>query len=147
MKLGIAEIMKLASEQPTDKKRIETLRKHGSPALVEAFRLAYHPDVSWDLPREWKPEYEKNPYLDQEPTLYQSMRKMGKFLVDGYPGLTIEKKKLLFVQLLESVAPLDAELLVSMKARKIPWSKLGPKTVRLAFPGLLPEPKREEDDD
>lgn len=137
--------MKMASEISGNAERVRFLQKHGSSALVEAFRLTYAPPAPWDLPEDWVPKYTPNPYLDQESTLYQSMRKLGKFLVGGYPGLDAEKKKLLFVQLLESVTPDDAILLCSMRKGKLPWRGMGRTIVRDAFPGVLPD--KEEDDD
>lgn len=144
MKLGIGEILRGASEQPNHRARVEHLRRHGSPALVTAISLALDPRIVWDLDRGWKPDYVPTEFFDQEATLYQTMRKMDRFLVGGYPGLTREKKQLLFVQLLESVAPLDAEYLVAAKDKKLPWPGLGRKVINEAFPGTLPEPAARE---
>lgn len=143
MKLGVAEIMKNASEKPNHREKIDYLRTHDSDTIRVCFRLAYDVSLVWDFPEGWRPDYKKNIYMDQEATLYQAVKHIGKFLVDGYPGLTAEKKQTLFVQLLEGVTPLDAELLIAMKDKKIPWKGLGRAVVREAYPGLLPQPEEE----
>lgn len=139
MKLGLAETLKKISEAPTYRQRLEAMRQHDSWALRAVFSLALDPRYVWDFEKGWKPEYRACVYFDQEGVLYQEMKKIGKFLVDGYPGLTSEKKKALFTQLLESVAPADAELLVAMKNKKIPYKGFGKSFVNEAFPGLIPD--------
>lgn len=136
MKLGIAEIMIKASEAPSHAQRLEVLRSNDGPALRTAFRLAY--DFDWDLPRGWKPEYRPSVYLDQEGVLYQALRHINKFSVDGYPGLSQERKKVLFIQLLESVTPDDARLLLGAVAGRIPWKGLSKRVISEALPGLFP---------
>jgi hypothetical protein len=136
-RLGLAEIMFEAAAAANHRERVEVLRKNDSTALRRVFKLMY--DGEWDLPEGWKPVYTPSIYLDQEDALFQSMRMMDKFLVNGYPGLTQEKKQLLFVQLLEKCDKEDALLLIGMKNGKLPWKGLGPATVREAFPGLLNE--------
>lgn len=137
MKLGLAEIIIKASTAPNHRARVEVLQKNDSQALRRIFQLAY--EEEWDFPPGWKPEYKPSPYFDQQGALYQSLRNIGKFLVGGYPGLTPERKKVLFVQLLESLDKDDAALLVGVKDGKIPWKGLGRATVREALPGTLRE--------
>lgn len=139
MKLGLAEIIRMASEAPNHRARIEVLQRHDSQALRTIFKLLHEPPGQWDFDEGWKPAYTPNIYFDQESTLYQLLRNIGKFFVDGYPGLTREKKQLLFTQLLEQVDKDDAVLLIGVKNGKLPWKGLGPATIREAFPGLLSE--------
>lgn len=140
MKLGLAEIMIKASSAPSHRERVAVLQKHDNPTLRQAFQMAFEGD--WDFPKGWQPNYTPSPFFDQQGILYQSFRTIGKFLVEGYPGLTPEKKKLLFVQLLESVDKDDAQVLLGMVKGRFPWKGLGPATVREAFPGLLKEEEK-----
>lgn len=143
MKLGIGETLKMASEKETHRERVDFLRQNGSQALVAVVSMALDPRLVWDFDKGWKPDYRVTEYFDQEASLYQAVRKIDKFLVGGYPGLEREAKKRLFIQLLESVSPLDAELLVAAKDKKLPWPGLGRKVINEAFPGTLPEPVKE----
>lgn len=139
MKLGVAEILGKVAAAENQKDRIALLQKYDNHAVRTVLRLAYDPTLVWDLPEKWKPEYTPSIFFDQEGALYQSLKYVNKFLVDGYAGLTQEKKQLLFIQLLESLAPADAEMMVKVKDKKLPFAGIGPATVRAAYPGLLPE--------
>lgn len=144
MKLGLAEIIQLASAAENQKARVAVLRKHDSQALQTIFRLLYAPPGEWDFDESFVPQYTPNIYFDQESTLYQLLRNIGKFFVDGYPGLTRAKKEILWVQLLEQVDKDDAKLLMALPKGKLPWAGLGPATIRETWPGLLPEKEKAE---
>lgn len=134
MRYGIGEIMEMAGKISGHRERVNFLRENDSPALRKVCWMAYGP-VEWDLPEKWRPDYRPTVYLDQQSTLYQSARRLDKFLVGGYPGLTREKKQVLFTQLLEAVAPEDARVLLMAKDGKLP-KNLGRKVIDEAFPDL-----------
>jgi hypothetical protein len=137
MNLGLGEILKKASDQTTYTRRVKFLREHDSTALRTVLAFAYDSRYVWDFPDGWEPSYRPSEYLDQEGFLYQSLRFMKKFFVDGYPGLSPKRKAELFVDMLESVTPLDAELLIAMKNKKLPFPGLGKAVINEAFPGLI----------
>lgn len=147
MKLGIGEVLQRVSAAGTYKEKTAILRANDSTALQIVVRLAYDPSVEWDLEPGWRPDYKPSVFLDQQSAFYQSVRKIGKFLVDGHPSLTRERKMVLFEQLLESLAPEDAEVLVAVKDKKMPWKGLGMAVFKDAFPHLFPadaQPEAEE---
>jgi hypothetical protein len=144
MKLGVGEMLLKVAEAPKDKK-VALLHEYGTknPAVLGALQLCLDPRIVWALPAGWNPEFKPNIFMDQEGYLHQQMRFMGKFLVnDRYANLGEERRKLLFIQLLEGVAPNDAELLLCAKDKKLPF-KLTRKLVEEALPGLIKseEPK------
>lgn len=127
-----------ASVIPNHREKIAFLQKHDHPAVRLVLSYVYDESKQWDLGDDWEPTYQPNIFFDQESGLYQNARKLDKFLVGG--PLTREKKRGLFVQLLEMLDKNDAQLIVSAATkRKIPWRGLGPKVIREAYPGLLPE--------
>lgn len=138
MKLGLAEILKRADDQGSKEEKIVFLRKHDSPALRKIIDLTFNPNVKWDLPK-GAPPYKPTEFLDQEGRLYSELRRLYLFLEGGNPNLTKVRREYLFIQLLESVAPLDAELLIGMKDGKLPFKSITKKLLMEAFPGLLQE--------
>lgn len=131
----------MVSKEPTHRTRVEMLRKHDNSALRSVLILAYDRSIEWDFEPGWKPEYKPALLeIDIEGSLYQQMRFIDKFLVRGrYPNMDPERRKLLFVQLLEAVTPDDAKLLIALKDKKLSWPNIGRRVVREAIPGLLPE--------
>lgn len=132
MKIGMAELLKKVSEEPKKEKKIELLRKHYSPAFKDLMRLAFNTDVKWALP-EGPPPYKPCPYLDQEGRLYTEIRRLYLFLEGGHPTLNQVKREGLFIALLESLAPADAELLISVKDKKLPYKGVNQKLFREAY--------------
>lgn len=136
MKLGLGEILENASKLKTRKDRVEYLQKHDSRPLRDLIQYALHPAITWDLP-EGNPPYKPCEYLDQEGMLYQEMKRLYLFCNgkgSHVPPLRLES---LFCQILESIAPKDAELLLLVKERKLPKG-LTPSVIEQAWPGLIP---------
>jgi hypothetical protein len=133
MKLGIAETLQKASDA-SPKDRAKVLRDNDSPVLRDVVRLAYDQLIKWALP-EGTPPYKKNDLPDQQPNLYAQWRKMYLF----FPGQDINqvRREALFIQLLESLDPADAELLCAIKDKKMPYKKLRKGDFEDAFPGIF----------
>lgn len=134
--LSISEILGKYAELKTKTEKIEWLRSHDSYALKMVLAGAYDPNVVWDLPEE-DPVYTPTPYLDQESILYKEARRFYLFTKDGNPNLTSEKRLNIFIQLLESVSPSDAIMLLHMKDKKLPYAGLTVRNINEAFPGLI----------
>lgn len=60
------------------------------------------------------------------------------FVEGGNPNLKPVRREFLFIQLLESIDSEDAKLLLAVKEKKLPFKGITEKTVRQAFPDLLP---------
>ncbi len=135
MNLGMAEILRKASELPTREEKVKYLQKNYSPALGLVLQAALDPAIKWDLP-DGKPPYKPlASNTDQQYMLYQQAKKLNKFFV----GNTFEKTKreLMFVQLLESCDPEDAELLINAKDKKLLFKGITVGLINKAFPGLI----------
>jgi hypothetical protein len=136
MKLGIGEILTKAGKMKTKEEKIEYLRKNDSRPLQDIIQYALHPDIKWDIP-EGTPPYTPTPYLDQEQMLYVEARKLYLFVNGRGNNLNRTKLENLFIQLLESVAPKDAELLCMVKEGKLPKG-ITPSLIEEVWPGLIP---------
>ena len=71
--------------------------------------------------------------------LYSVVRKLYLFIEGGNPNLTKMKREQLFINLLESIDKDDAELLVSIKDKKMPYKLITRKFVEKVYPGLINE--------
>jgi len=136
MKLGLSEILESASQQKTIKERVAILQKHDCRPLQDLIQYALHPAIKWDLP-EGSPPYSPCKYLDQEGMFYKEMRRLYLFVNDNGSRLKKTRLESLFVEILESIAPKDAELLLLVKERKLPKG-LTLSVIEEAFPGLIP---------
>ena len=136
MKLGLAEILKKASELEKKQDKIEYIRKYDSHALRAVLKYAYDPKVKFLLP-EGEPPYKPNDLPDQENILYSELRRLYLFIEGGNEGLKPVRREYLFIQLLESVDKEDAKLICAVKDKKIPYKGITKKFVEELYPGLL----------
>ena len=142
MKLGLAEILENASKLQTRKERAEYLKKHDCRALQDIVQYALHPAISWDLP-EGNPPYKPCVHLDQEQMLYKELKRLRLFVNGGGGNLKKTRLEALFIELLESVHPKDAELVLLMKERKLPKG-ITPSIIEEVWPGLIPNDQDEK---
>jgi hypothetical protein len=140
-KKSISEILNEVSGLKKKEDRVNLLRHHDSYALRTVLQGCFDSRVVWMIP-EGVPPFRKSDLPDLEGNLYAEARKMYLFVKGGNDNLKPIRREQLFVQLLESLAPADADLVCSIKDRKMPYTKVTEEIVRLAFPDLLP-PKSE----
>ena len=137
MELDVFEILQKFSEQKTRKDKIEFLKKNSIPALRDVCRGAYDKSIEWSLPA-GKPPYTPSRPESTPSSLRRQHLEFGWF-VKGMKGdtLTSYKRENKFIQLLESVHPEDALIVLNMVQKKAPVKGLTKKIVEEAFPNLL----------
>lgn len=143
MKLSISEILENTTKLNTRQERIDYLRVNETPALTTILQFAFHPNVKSALP-EGVPPYKPCEYLDQQARMLTEYRRLYLFCVGGNDSLKPLKRESLFIQLLESIDPKDAELLCAMKDKNIPYKEITYDLVFEAFPSIIPERLIEE---
>ena len=126
--LAIAEILALVKEAKDVPTKVSLLRRY----ILE---LAFHPNVGWWLP-EGAPPYKPSEVLDTEGRLYSEARTLPLYLAGNRPDIKQVHRENLFIGLLESLHPKDAELLIAVKDKKV--EGLDAATINEAFPGLIP---------
>lgn len=133
---SLSSILEAASQPEDVADRVNILRENDSPSLRSLLLYLYGP-TKFLLP-EGTPPY--TPFTQEQVPyrLYNEMRRMYLFIEGGHPTLKQNKREQLFIELLESIDPKDAELLCQIKDKKTPWKKLARNVVIKAFPDLLP---------
>lgn len=138
MELEVFEIFEKFSQQKTRKEKIEFLKENGIPAVRDVLRGAYDTSIEWNLP-EGKPPYTPNRPESVPSSLRQQHRDFGYF-VKGFKkseSLQTYRRENMFIQMLESVHPDDALIILNMVSKKAPYKGLTKKIVEEAFPNLL----------
>lgn len=133
--LAISQIIENAGKLQTPVEKAQYLRDHDSETLRYILELGFYPGVAWELP-EGSPPYKPTAYLDQEGRLYQEARTLSMYLLGNNPELGKVKREMLFIGLLESLYPKDAQLLIAVKDKKV--TGIDVEVINLAFPGLIP---------
>ena len=132
--VALSSIIGKIEAQTTKEKQIDFLRLHSSYALKTKIGYGMDPGCKWLLPPgdpPYKPLFDA---ADQEGRLYIECKKLIYF-VDSDEGREVNqlRRENLFIQVLESIDPRDALLLLRMKNRKL---TIRMDAVREAFPTL-----------
>ena len=137
MILSISEILELTNKIHLKQDQVDFLRRHESLPLKGILKFALDPSIEWLLPP-GAPPFRPCEALDQEGQLYQKASKLMIFIKGGgYDELRPAKRESLFISLLESLTPGDAELMTFVKDKMINFPDITPSLVQEAFPGLL----------
>jgi len=91
------------------------------------------------LPEGNPPYKEVGPDVDAQGRLVQELRKLYLFIegdTDTQKNLKQVRREQLFIEMLESVDPGDAKVLLGMKDGKLPFKSITKKLVAEAFPNL-----------
>lgn len=140
MKKSFHEIFTEVDKETSRARKIEILRKYSSPELKTILGYTYDPRVKWLLP-ETTPPYTAVPdNADVEGRFYYELKKLYLFVEGNSPtqrNLKQTRREQLYIQMLESISPEDAKILIAMKDRKLPYKGLTRKLVEEAFPNLV----------
>jgi hypothetical protein len=119
--------------------RKKVLLENESNPLKEILKYAFHPDIKFALPP-GKPPYKTIGSPDEyNPTyLYPNIRKFYLYIEGGHDGLTQLRREQLFIQMLESLHPKEADLVIQIKDKKLNYRGLTYKLVKTTFPEILP---------
>ena len=134
----VFEILEEFEKQTTKTKRKEVLLKYKDvAAFKDVLRGTFDDSLQFLLP-EGKPPYTPNRPESTPSTLLKQHKQFGYF-VKGGPGTNMPsfKRENLFIRLLESIHPADAEIVLSMVSKKSPVKYLTKKLVQEAFPNLI----------
>lgn len=115
-----SEILKAASNAKTKAEKIKILQEYRSPALVALFVWNYDDSIASALPDGEVP-YTPNdaPTEEAQSKLSSQYRTLYNYVRGGNDGLKQTKRESLFIQLLESLHPDEAEILCLVKDKKL----------------------------
>lgn len=135
----IYEILEKVSKSKTRKDKIAILQQHRNNwALKDVLRGTFDDLVKWNLP-DGKPPYEPADERSVPSNLSQHNKKFAYFLPNNKEGASLPsvKREKIFLDMLETVHPKDAELLVGMINKKMPVKGITKKLVQEAYPNLI----------
>jgi hypothetical protein len=135
MRKAISWILDFTSKLPNEEEKVKCLRANENSALLTVLKFCYDPNLKWALP-EGEPPYTPCEYPNVESMLYSEARRLYLFVEGGNPNLKTLKRESMFIDLLQSITPNDAKLLISIKDKKLPYPGLDSKIVLKAFPNL-----------
>jgi hypothetical protein len=133
----VSKILRDVSSVKKKEERIKVLRSHHpNKVMLQLLKYAFDDSVIFALP-DGAPPYRPCTVLDNEAGLYQEQRRLYLFIAGGHPDLSQLRRETLFIQVLESIPPEEAELLLAVKDKKLPYKGITKEIVQEAFPGLL----------
>ena len=130
----MATIIEKIEAQTTVERQVDFLNLHSSYALKIVIGYGMDPGCKWLLPETDPPYTPLFDAADQEEKFYSECKKLLYF-VDTDEGRTVKqiKREQLFIQVLESVDPRDAKMILRMKNHQL---KISMEAVKIAFPNL-----------
>lgn len=161
------EVLDLVSRQRTKAKKVEALQKHGDISLKAVLIWNFDDTVLSALPEGDVPYGDQdelvaysgtlsdrlsdenrrmfaegnfslgNKQAESKTTLRQQWKNLYNFVVGGNGGLTKNRRESMFINLLEGLHPLEAEILCLVKDKKLGDSyKITRAVVEEAFPDI-----------
>lgn len=133
----IYEILEEVAKVTKKKDKVEILKQNESWALKDVLRAALDDVVVFTLPP-GPPPYTAS----QEGSIPSNLLKQNKkftYIVKGGKGdqMPSFKREKMFIEMLESIHPKDAEVLIKMKDKKSLGKGITKALVNEAFPGLI----------
>ena len=137
MQIGLAEFLEKVGKLKRTQEKIDALAANDSLPLRIILQACYDPNVVWMLPP-GAPPYKPNDLVDQEHILIKDVEKLKYYIRGFYDDLPQLKRETMFVQLLENIAPKDAEMLCQIKDKK-PIKGITIEHVTKGLQGLINE--------
>lgn len=135
--LQVYEILDEVAKVPSRKEKVEVLQKYNCLALRDVLKGAFDDSIEFILPAGEPPFKEK----DDPSNSLLKMSKRLRYFVKGGPGerLRVPRRERMYIELLETIHPSDARLIVWMKDKKLAgkYKGLTKKIVQEAFPKLI----------
>ena len=135
--LDVYEVLELFEKAKSRKEKIDVLKKHESWALKDVLKGTLDPKIEWLLP---KGEVPYTPCEEHStPSSLLRKNKEFRYVVKGGVGgqMPPAKREKIFLGIVESIHPKDAELVCGMINKKLPVKGLTVKLVQEAYPELL----------
>lgn len=131
------EIMKTANDIEVLEDRVRFLRSYDSKSLRILIKAGYNSKIQWDLPEG------SVPFMAIEgparTNLLKASQDLYVFIKGGADTVPQIRKQSLFIQLLESVSPEEAEILIFMKDKAMEelFPNITMNVIELALPTTL----------
>ena len=134
--LSFAEIFDKVSKIKSKKDKVSFLKQYQTDSLRMVIKSSFDPKIKWALP-EGEVPYKPNeaPEGTEHNNLSYEARKLYHYIEGGNPTLTQSKREMMFVALLESLLPDEADILVAAKDKVLhqKYKGLSENVVKEAF--------------
>jgi hypothetical protein len=140
--IQIYEIFDEFEKQKNNRDRVAVLAKYNSTTLVEVLKLTFHPGIQWrvtELPENYKVPTDVMPGITYD-NLNSQLRRLYMFQYghETADKLTEKRRNELLIQLLESMEPRNAEVILGIFQKDQHVKGLTYNFVKEVFPNLLP---------
>ena len=138
----IYEVFDAFEQAKNKKERMAVIQNNLSSTLVKILELTFHPKYKWkvkELPENYKVPTDILPGITYD-NMNSQLRRLYLFL-EGDPTaeqLSEQRRNQLLVQMLESIEPREAEIILGIFQKDQQVKGLDYKFVKEAFPQLLP---------
>jgi hypothetical protein len=135
--LNIYEVLERVANTKTRDAKVEVLREHESVALKDILRCAFDDVVQFTIPKGTPPYTPADE--SSVPANLLTKNKQLTYFVKGGQGdkLPQHRREKIFIDLLETIHPKDAEILLLVKDKNQPAKSVTKKLVQKAFPNLI----------
>tara|TARA_B100001094_G_scaffold92279_1_gene88186 strand:- start:1062 stop:1478 length:417 start_codon:yes stop_codon:yes gene_type:complete len=138
MRMYVYEVFEDINKAQTKKEKVAILKENETWALKDIIKGSMDPNIKWHLPAGEVPYTPSQPHnapsnLKRQNTKFSYFAKGGKG--EEMPQYKREK---VFLGIVESIHPKDAELMVNMINKKTPEG-VTKAVIQEAFPGLISE--------
>ena len=138
---NIYEVFDDFKKAKTKEERLAVLRNNDSWALKNVLMGTFHPSINYVIKK--IPQYKSETAIAglAYNHMTDALGKVYLFVEDHpkvSPNLTMQRKEQLLIQLLESLEPREAEVVIGIFRKDLGVKGLTYKFVKEAFPNLLP---------
>lgn len=138
----IYEIFDEFESAKNKKERMAVIQRNLSATLVKILELTFHPNYKWkvkELPENYKVPSDVLPGITYD-NMNSQLRRLYMFLEGNQTAeqLTVQRRNELLIQMLESIEPREAEIILGIFQKDQNVKGLDYKFVKEAFPNLLP---------
>ena len=111
-----SEILDKLGKIKSKKDKVSHLKEYNSDSLRMVIKASFDPKIKWSLPEVEVPFRANDaPEGTEHSVLSYEARKLWHYIEGGDPTLSQNKRETMFVQLLESLHPDEADILVAAK--------------------------------
>lgn len=128
----MSEILEKVESAPTKEQKIKLLQENSSQQLRDVIQGCFDARIVWLLPEgpvPFKPLDGEN----SEKVFWAECRKLYLFVRGGNPNLKQTRRETLFIQLLEAINVKDANLLVAIKDKVLPFPSITYELIKEAW--------------
>lgn len=130
-------LFELIDKAKSQKERKELLIQNQNDSIKRFLKYTFDKNIKFLLP-EGTPPYRRMPDgNDNTKLIYGQLRLLYLFVDGESPNIPQSRREMKFIEMLESVTPEEADLLLQMKDKKLKVRGLTSKLVTETFPGLI----------